>query len=613
MRVSGRHRGAAGGAAAGPWATVASSPSVRVAVLALLLAVAYGAALRAGVAWDDLEILSANPAIRTLARPWTFFTDSSTIGPFTEAWLAQYRPLRTLLFALEFAVFGGAAWGYHLVSLALHALAAFAVGRLTRATFGAGGWLAAAIWLLHPALSETPLSLAAQGNALCVLLAVTAGVLHLRWIDTGSRWWLAGALGAALAAMFSYESGMAAPLLVLACDLLRRVGEGQRGWRWVLRHAPYWALLAAFVVLRQAVTAPIPHEEWWGGSWTASAALQLRVWAEGWRLTVLPAGMLIRYQPEDLPGYLSAGVAAALHVALLGLGAWALVRRRWLVPAIAVVWWYAAQAPTSNVIVPNLGYLFAPRFLFLALVIPVTAAAPFLARHLRGRPLAWCALAAVALLAVVADRRQAAIWQNTGTVFEALIEHNPRDFGAQYNLGWFELKCGHLDAAAKRFAAAKALNPEDGRPDYWLGEVALAARQRDRALEHLHKSLAIERRQVEPRVRLAEIESDAGRWDDALAWLTAIPETARGGGPRRAELDLGMARAEAGKGDCAAAREHVRAAVDLRPISAALTLAGGRVLHRCGDVDAAHELFRVAAQRAGAEYVSMVGETTAFP
>jgi hypothetical protein len=158
--------------------TLAASIPVRVALLALLAALAYGASLSSGVAWDDAEQLSANPSIRSLERPWRFFTDPSTATPYGGAFMSQYRPLRTLLFAVEFALFRGHAWGYHLVSLLLHGLGAFAVARLTRALFGRGEFLAAAIWLVHPALSDSVLYLAAQGNLLCVL-----GVL-LAWRST---------------------------------------------------------------------------------------------------------------------------------------------------------------------------------------------------------------------------------------------------------------------------------------------------------------------------------------------------------------------------------------------------------------------------------------------
>ncbi len=600
-------------AGAAPWAIVRDSIPVRVAVLALLLFVAYGGALRAGVAWDDPEILSANPAIRTLARPWRFFTDSSTIGPLTRDWLSQYRPLRTLGYALQFAVFRGDAWGYHLVSLLLHALGAMAVGRLTQAIFGRGGWLAAAIWLIHPALSENALSLTAQGNLLCVALTALALTWHLEWLESAAPWRWVASLGAALGAMLAYESGVLVPCLVALAELAWRIAGKQIRRHWLSRQLPYWILLAIFLAVRQSVTAPIPPLGWWGGSWTASVLMQLQLWIEGWRLTIFPVGMLIRYKPGDVSSFVTPALAVGLHIALLALLV-ALVRRgRGYLLVLVVAWWYLAQAPTANVILPNPGYPFAPRFLFLALVLAVAAAAAWLTRAAARRPAALAALGVAALLALAADRVQTSIWRNSRTVFTAVTTHDPADFGAQFNLGWFQLKAGNLAAAVEHLELASSANPQDGRPDYLIGESALAAGRRERARAGFVRSLQVERRQIEPRVSLAKLEIADGRYDLALAWVTVIPETARGDGTARAALDLVLAELAAARGACREARDDVQRAIGFRPTSSRLTFGAAGVLHGCGDEAAAQGLFREAARQAGDEVLDTVGETRFYP
>jgi Flp pilus assembly protein TadD len=584
-----------------------------VAALALLLTVAYGGALRAGVAWDDLEILSGNPAIKTLTRPWRFFTDSSTIGPLTEAWLSQYRPLRTLGFALQFAVFGGAAWGYHLVSLLLHALGALAVGRLTRAMIGRGGWLAAAIWLVHPALSEDALSLAAQGNLQCLLLAALAATWHLEWLERASPWRRAASLAAALGAMLAYESGVLVPGLVVVAELVWRLEHGRPPRHWLARHAPFWVLFAAFLTVRQLVTAPIPAQAWWGGTWSASLVMQLRVWTEGWHLTVFPAGMPVRYKPSDIPALITPGVAVAFHLVIAALAARAAYLRQARAFLAALAWWYVAQAPTSNLIVPNPGYPFAPRFLFLGLVVVTAVAAAALDRLARQRPAVAVLLGGAALLAVAADRTQTRIWQNSGTVFGAMARHDPGDFGAQFNLGWFELRCGDLPAAAEHFERAAVVNPKDGRPEYWLGEAARLAGRGEQARSHLVRSLEIERRQIEPRVSLAELEIADRRYDRALAWLAPIPETARQKGPAAAPLELTLAGIAAGQGACRDAEERSLRALSFPLTSSRSTFVAASVLRHCGRRDEALGLFRQSAELASAEYVQMVGEASVLP
>ena len=598
----------------GPTLRILSSIPVRLAALALLLVVAYGGSLQAGASWDDLEILSSNPEIRTLSRPWRFFTDSATIGPHAPAWRAQYRPLRTLGYALQYAAFGGDAWGYHLVSLLLHALGALAVGRLTFALFARGGWTAAAVWLIHPVLSESVLSLAAQANLLCVLLAALALLWHLEWLESSSPRRRVASLAAAFGAMLAYESGALLPLLVIVAEGVWGLKGVPTGRGRLARHLPFWLLLACYLGLRHAATEAIPSAPWWGGSWSASLALQLRVWTEAWRLTFAPVGLPVRYLPADLPALLSPALAAAFHVALFGSAAWAAARRRRLVPLLAIAWWYLAQAPTSNLIVPNLGYPFAPRFLFLALLLPVAAVAAALADVAAARPRTSIALAGVLLLlAIVADRRQTAIWHDGRTLFTAMVERSPDDFPARFNLGWIELKTGHPAVAATQFERARALSPSDGRPAYWLGEIARADGRPDQARALYRSSLETEPRQVEPRVRLAQLDLAERRHEQAAQWLAPIPAAAARSGPSRSLLELTRAELALLRGDCREALDRARNAAAIRPASSRVTFGAAVVLSRCGRREDALELFPESARQARSEVVDMVGGARAFP
>jgi len=298
---------------------LARSVPVRLALLGLLTAIAYGGAIDAGVAWDDAGVLAANPAVRSLERPWRFFLDPWTINPSGGAMLAQYRPLRTLGFALQFAAFGGQAWGYHLTSLVLHGACACAVGFLTRRLFGRGAWLAASVWLLHPALSENALYLAAQGNLLCLLAAVVSVAKHVAWLVTGQSRDRVASLVAAAVAMLAYEFGAVLIALIALAEVVWRARGGALELAWWRRLGPVALVTVAYFVLRAVVVSPLPATAWWGGSWMASAGLQLRFWLEGWRLTVLPIAQLVRYEVADVPAWAPLGLAVGVHVALAGV------------------------------------------------------------------------------------------------------------------------------------------------------------------------------------------------------------------------------------------------------------------------------------------------------
>lgn len=591
--------------------TLAASIPVRVALLALLATLAYGASLSSGVAWDDAEQLSANPSIRSLERPWRFFTDPSTATPYGGAFMSQYRPLRTLLFAVEFALFRGHAWGYHLVSLLLHGLGAFAVARLTRALFGRGEFLAAAIWLVHPALSDSVLYLAAQGNLLCVLGVLLACAWHLEWLDSRRPAARVGSLVACAGAMLAYEYGLVAPLLVLLAELVWRARRGQSLRPQVLAHLPLWAVLGTVLALRFAVVAAPDREPWWGGSWPAALALQLRIWVEGWRLSLLPLGPIPpRYMPETVPAWITPALAVIVHLVLAALVIGALVRgRRRIGFAAAVVWWYVAQAPTANLVIPIPGHPFASRFLIVALGLPVALVAGWLAERPRPARLAWAAVGLWVAAGVVVDRHQTRVWASTRSLFAEVVRQHPDDVFGHLDLGAALMDCGDWERAVSAMAKARDLSPRYPEVHYALGQLAASRGRTVEARAHFTEALRLAPRHVPARVELARLLAADGLVPAAATWLSGIGPYEHYPAPMRARFEASMAEVALARGDCNEAGRRARDAVRLWPHRFPILRAAGAVLVRCGAGAEGREILRRAAERAREDYLDMVGES----
>lgn len=106
--------------AASPPASGDAAAAWRTALVPALLALlVFVPTLHGGFVYDDHRFLESNPHLGDPSILWRAFTDPSCqTADGTHAGL--WRPLRTLLFALERAVFGGGAAGPHAVSVALH-------------------------------------------------------------------------------------------------------------------------------------------------------------------------------------------------------------------------------------------------------------------------------------------------------------------------------------------------------------------------------------------------------------------------------------------------------------------------------------------------------------
>ena len=595
-----------------PWlATLSASIPVRLAMFALLATLAYGASLSSGVAWDDAEQLSANPAIRSLEQPWRFFTDPQTATPFGGAFMSQYRPLRTLLFALEFALFRGNAWGFHLVSLLLHGLGAFALARLTRALFGRGQWLAAAIWLVHPAHSETVLYLAAQGNLLCLLGVALACAWHLEWLETGRIAARVGSLLACAGAMVSYEYGLVTPVLVLIAELVWRARHDRPLRPSALTHLPFWAVLAGIVAVRLAVTAALEPAPWWGGSWRAAVILQLRIFVEAWRLSLLPFWPIPpRYFPETVPSWITPTFAVAAHLVLALLVVIACTRgRRRLGLAAAIVWWYVAQAPSANIVFPIPGYPFGARFLIVALALPVALAAGWLACRPKPVRFAWVCVGLWLAASVAVDRHQTRVWASSKSLFSEAVRLDQEDVAAHLNLGAALMASGDWEPAAREMETARALRPRNPEVHYALGQLAVARARTLDARGHFAEALRLAPRHVPARIELARTLAADGLVPAAATWLSGLGPYEHYPAPMRARFEASLAEVALARGRCDEAGRRARDAVRLWPHHSPILRTAGTVLVRCGFGAEGRELLRRAAERAREDFLDMVGES----
>ncbi|WP_415909904.1 hypothetical protein [Oleiharenicola sp. Vm1] len=123
------------------------------------LAVAvYANALRAPFIFDDQSAIVGNPTLRTWWPPW------QPLVPPPGASGVAGRPLVNLSLALNHLVGGEAPAGYHLANALLHGAAAWLLFSLVRRTLvrlrpgepaGFFAWSVAAVWTVHPLLTES--------------------------------------------------------------------------------------------------------------------------------------------------------------------------------------------------------------------------------------------------------------------------------------------------------------------------------------------------------------------------------------------------------------------------------------------------------------------------
>jgi hypothetical protein len=124
---------------------------------------------------ESSRIDSFEDFLKTVSRPLMDGTPFVNVALF-------YRPLATLSYALDYAIWGLNPFGYHLANLILHALVTLAVAFLVRslARDNVAGLLAATIFAMHPILVESVPAVDRRHDLIAGLFVVVSLALFVR-------------------------------------------------------------------------------------------------------------------------------------------------------------------------------------------------------------------------------------------------------------------------------------------------------------------------------------------------------------------------------------------------------------------------------------------------
>ncbi|MDJ0973624.1 MAG: hypothetical protein QNJ98_04125 [Planctomycetota bacterium] len=440
-------------------------------LVALLGFVAHAPSLDAGFVYDDHRFIAQNEAIRSI-DPVAFFTVAETTSAGEGIVHDIYRPLRTLLFSIEYALFELDAGRWHLVSLLLHALnAALVLVLLTRYLRGhvLAAAVGAALFAVHPITSESVAWISSQGDLLALTFMLLALLAFQR---TGLR---ASVIGSVLflLACFAKESALVLPALVYLQRLVLRGSEGS--WRevgketWVrigvlaLLVVVYWSMRTSVV----PVTKQIPYPGGFlgtvrgmfeGMTWYAATLF----WPQGFSFD-------LQYEPPLSFGEPMVVAGLGVFVTVVAAGVWGLRTRRFPV-AFMALGFLACLVPVSNVIVPLKTFI-ADRFMYPGLVclaLGVALLARQLAVHARAAVPFVAGAAVIVLLFLTMGRARA--WADEMTLWKAVRADRPTNANAYQGIAYELAKEARISDAERAFRTYIGFNPIDGKAWMRLGD-----------------------------------------------------------------------------------------------------------------------------------------------
>ena len=219
-------------------------------ILAATLAV-YLPVYELGFVSDDHGLIT-NP-VTGITQQTLGSVFQSDLWHFQDSQSGYYRPLMMVSLMVDHALFGDWAGGYHLPSLAWHLLCVFLIGRLIGYLFDpTRGAIAAALYAVHPVVSETVVFVSSRNDSMSLALGLGAVLLTAPRKAGRARCWSATVLAAG--ACLAKENGLVVLALLPLIDWARK--EGPRAWN---RHAALATGAMAALCLREVAGPGLVH------------------------------------------------------------------------------------------------------------------------------------------------------------------------------------------------------------------------------------------------------------------------------------------------------------------------------------------------------------------
>jgi tetratricopeptide (TPR) repeat protein len=505
---------------------------------------------------------------------WRHITraELGTPGGLRRIWLEpgitqRFDPLVDTVFWIEKKLWGTAPLGYHLVSITCHVGATLLLVAVLRRLQIKGGWLAAAIFALHPVHAESVAWISELKNTMSGVFFLGTVLAYLKFDERRTAASFAMAMGLFLGALLSKTTTAVWPIGMVAIMWWKR---GTLSWRRdVLPLIPFAALagFAGWVALgieREAVGNAI-------GELQFSLAQRLVIAGHAcwfylgkllWPVGLCP--IYPRWQIDHLRGvdYLYPIGVLALLIVL-----WT-QRKRSRAPLAALLFFVGVLSPLLGIF--SFSYqrysFVADHFQYLASLGVITLAAAgsiWLQDRRRLVPDFAGVILCVVVLATLwtLTRKHSKAYADLGTFARTTLAGNPDSWVARDHLGLVLVSEGKLTEAIDLFHQVLQTNPEYGLGHYNLGCALQSQGRIEEAMEQYKQAIRLEPDLARPRYNLGCILEAQGRFAEAIKQYQDALRLE----PCASEVrnNLGVALASSGKLDEAIGQ--FQRAIELRP------------------------------------------------
>jgi tetratricopeptide (TPR) repeat protein len=512
-----------------------SSTARRSALAALVLLAAvlasYGLALTGEFVWDDAPLIVENSLVKVPAEYSRLFVSSFwETGDSHDRFRSFFRPLISLSYALDYAVWGLRPFGFHLTNLLLHFVCCWLVYRIAQdeGLDSPYALLGALVFAAHPVHVESVAWISGRTDLLCSVFVLASFLAYRRGVREPSRWrYRAGAWVLFLLSLFSKEMAATLPLLIF-CDRYLSIPSPNGRFRAALGASlPFLVGFVLYFLVRLAVLgdgAPALYQLSLS-SWMATVAF---VAARYMTLLILPVGLDAHYPYSPLDGFFSPlALVSLLMLLVMAAGVWMLWKR-----APSAVFW-ALWIVVGLLPVMTLGrfgdVIMADRFLYLpsvGLCLLVGFATRFLGRGVLGGRRLWVTMLSIVLVGplAAASFSRSAVWASDQTLFTDMLKTSPGSALVRNNYGLTLYGRGELELAIEQFRMAVQLAPNYAMAHNNLGAALERRGWRSESLKHYRVAVDLAPGAMRAERNLGHLLLRVGQYDEGQRRLLELLE-----------------------------------------------------------------------------------------
>ncbi len=428
------------------------------ALLVVLVFGAYASSLPGCFVYDDFQTVVENPFVKS-ARGLGYLFSPNYFSFFSEY---SYRPVVTLSYFADWAVWGVGPGGYHLTNVMLHAVMVVLVFGLVSEVSGRGaGFLGAALFAVHPLVTETVNGISFREDLLAGIFYAAAFVLYVRWRKRKRDWLFALAGVCYVLALLSKEMAATLPGVLLVYELAFRRGDRRKA---AVPLAILFGIGMVYAGLRFTVLHEqgVPPDRYPEGSFAVNLLTMPGVFARYVWLMIFPGRLSIHHYAAPVRSVASFWAVAGI-VAVIGYAAATVWGLRWdRRVGFGRLWFLIALAPVSNLV--PIANIMAERYLYLPMAAYAILAGALIrkAGGFRGRGRAATVIAAVlipifALGTAVRNRD----WSSEVRLWEKAVGRYPGSARAHAYLGAAYARTGAYEEAVEELKLALSLPTED--------------------------------------------------------------------------------------------------------------------------------------------------------